>query len=1073
MRRLVNLVAEGAELARLVAITFTEKAAAELKVRFRDGLEQQAESERAAGREERAQRLDLAVEQLEGASVTTIHGFCASLLRERPVEAGIDPGFEVADAPLQEVLFEEAFRQFMGLAAEESPAALSEAFTAGLSLEQLRALCRGVVDQRDLFADERFAPPRAEAPDPTRLRDALEAALARLEPAKGMCRDPEDKGFQQVGFLRRLADSLEGLDPAAAEQELLAGLRAKGAGNQGNWQDKEVLRENKRIVGELAALRDEHASARAALRAAELLAAVRRLPALYEQVKERRRVLDFQDLLIKTRDLLRGDRAVRRDFQRRFAAILLDEFQDTDPLQAEIAFFLAEDPEADPAADWTAVRVGRGRLFLVGDPKQSIYRFRRADIEVYEQARATLERSGGAVLSISVNFRSSPAILRWVNERFATLIQRPEDGARYQPDYVPIEAPAESAEGAPGVLLLAGAARDGGYRNVGEARAAEANAVAAFLKSLVAGEGAAAGLLSAGGAAPAPRVAFGDCALLFRTMTALGTFEDALRAHGVPYRVVGGKHLYARAEVKAAVALFRAIDDPSDEVAQVAVLRGPLFGVSDEDLLAFRAAGGRFSDLDAEPAAAPPAVREARALLCGLSARRHQTGLAEFVAEALARTRALELFRLRPMGEQRAANLLKFVDLARTVERTEQRTLRAFVETIHGMESGGGVEAEAALSDDGGERVQLLTMHKAKGLEFRAVVLADLSAETAGRDTFLFDRGPPPRAGFAAGAKEARLLETPGFAELAQWDALRANAELRRLFYVAATRARELLVLPRFPSSGKSAKKGLLFLLEGDSLYAADASAPSARSLDASRLALDPGPEQPFRLEVDPEQAPPAAALEILERRRRFHEELRALFAAPVHRRRVSSASAEKEPVDHRFVSGKGGAARAAPSWRGVAFGTLVHRLMEKVDFHATGAEVEPLARAFALEQGLPPEAAAEACALVSNFLSGELAARIRAARRFDREVPFVHRDGDVLLEGAIDLVAEEEGGLLVVDWKTDDVAGSALTERLEHYRPQGEIYASAVEAALGRPVTDVVFAFLRARVARVLARCR
>ncbi|MBI4880408.1 MAG: UvrD-helicase domain-containing protein [Planctomycetes bacterium] len=1008
VRRLVNLVADGVELSRLAAITFTEKAAAELKVRFRDELEQEAAAERAAGREERAERLDLAVEELEGAAVTTIHGFCASLLRERPVEAGVDPGFEVADAPVQKVLFEEAFHEFLDLVAEEGGGALGEAFAAGMSLDQLRGLCRGVVDQRDLFADERFAPPAPEAPGLARLAAALQATLAHLETTVGQCQDPDDLGLRQIESLRRLAESLEGLDEAAAEQELLAGLPGKVAGNQKNWSDKEVLKENKRRVEELAAQRDEHARARIAVRAARVLAEARRLPAIYERAKERRRALDFQDLLIKTRDLLRRDLDARRDFQRRFASILLDEFQDTDPLQAEIAFFLAEDPESEPAREWSAVRVGRGRLFLVGDPKQSIYRFRRADIEVYEQARAALERSGGEVLFISVNFRSSPAILRWVNERFAALIRRPESGERYQPDYVPIEAPSGRAEGAPGVVLLAGGAPDGGYGSIGEARAAEAHAVAAFLKSMVAGEGAAAGFLLPLGDGEARRATFGDCALLFRTMTALSTYEDVLRAHGVPYRVAAGKHLYARAEVKAAVALFRAIDDPSDDIAQAAVLRGPLFGLSDEDLMNFRAAGGRFSDLEDGPAATPPAVREARALLRGLSERRHQSGLAEFVVEALARTRALELFHLRPMGEQRAANLLKFVDLARTVERTEGRTLRAFVAAIRDMERAGGEEAEAALLDGGGDAVQLLTMHKAKGLEFPVVVLADLGAELAERDTFLFDRGPPPRVAFAAGGKKARLLETPGFEALAQWDALRAGAELCRLFYVAATRARALLVLPRFPVAGKKAEKGLAGLLDGDPVYSADPGAEGARSVDASRLALDPGAEQPFRLEIDPEAAAPPAARAVLERRRAFHEELRALFSSPAHRRRVSSASAEKEAVDHRFAGAAGAARPAGAAWRGVEFGTLVHGLMERVDFRAADADVEALARALALQQGLPPEAAAEACALVQDFLRGDLAVRIRAARRFDREVPFVHRDGDLLLEGAIDLVAEE-----------------------------------------------------------------
>jgi len=1077
--RLVQLLSCRTEIFRLAAITFTEKAAAELKLRLRDRLEERAEEARAEGDRECEDRCESALACLDRAAVTTIHGFCAALLRERPVEARIDPGFEVADAERQRLVFEEAFSEFLSTLFEEESAALEEAFTAGLRLRPLSDLCRALIEQRDLLADPELrvdTSPPPGALDPTALLGPFQELVEFLEAMRGACRNPdEDRLVPLIDELSALARTLVAQPLEEQERILLAYQPKSPNGAQKNWTCKTTLAEAKDRIRAFKALHEARTSFESGRRASALLSELKRLPDFYERAKRRHGVLDFQDLLIKTRDLLLFETEVRRDFQRRFDTILLDEFQDTDPLQAEIACLLAEDPESGPAKSWRDVSLGPGRLFLVGDPKQSIYRFRRADIEVYEQVREIVLRSGGARLKIQVNFRSSPALLGWVNRRFERLIQPPESGGAYQPEYVGIE-PAPGAEdlGA-GVQVLCDPGRQEPYDSADVARQAEARHVAAFLRFATEGPGALLVHERRGGETSVRPARLSDCALLFRTTTALPLYEEALRSREIPYRVFGGKHLYSRAEVKALVALLRTLSDPTDDIAQVAVLRSPLFGISDDELAAFRMAGGRFDSLGRDPEGTPPALRQARELLRALWQRSRESGVAAFVTEALERTRALELFLLKPMGEQRVANLRRFVDLARALEAAGRCTLRSFVNQVRERERDGLEEEESALVAGAGEAVQIMTIHKSKGLEFPIVVLCDPCGEGRAGGDLVCRIGPPPRVEFRL-ARQA--LQTPGFVELSERDRLLEDAERRRLLYVACTRACDHLVLPRFPFGKPKPMSSFHYLADDDRFGAPAPAAGAAQAAQATwfvprqDLDLEIREARPFRLDLD--VAAPGGPAEIqdrMEERERFRRALGERFAGPRHRRRIGSATSCKSDVPLP----SSGRCDAGDGLRGKAFGTLVHQLLERVDYAREPRDLEALAGHLAARLELDGSAAAPAARLVKRFLDSDLAARIRAAPRRLPEVPFVFRsvdegdegeDGErgVLYEGAIDLLVEEaDGKLLVVDFKTDDVEGTALAERAAFYAGQCRLYARAVLAATGRPVDESLLAFLRA----------
>jgi ATP-dependent helicase/nuclease subunit A len=1080
VRRVTALVKDGTPLSRIVAITFTEKAAGELRTRLRRRLEDEV---RATTDAITATRLREALFELDAASISTIHGFCQSLLRERPVEAGLDPGFEIEEEAASRARFDTVFARFLADAGDVDPSVdprpLRAALERGVGLDAIRGIARFLTRNADLAEVEGALPTATPAP---RADDVLNAALAIAERIDALM-EPVESSDTYVLAMSPVIDALrdlraQDLEDGALERALASNVRIPKAGRKGSqklWPTKETLATARELATQLddvfASYRDQSAAAVASALARCLLEIPRRL----ERDKHAAGVIGFDDMLRKTRDLLRDRPDVRKRFQQRFDTLMLDEFQDTDPLQAEIAFFLAEDPQGPQAKSWDEVKIGPGRLFLVGDPKQSIYRFRRADLDVYRRAGELLDASGGRTESITVNFRSAQTVLDWVNARFAALFAA-ADVSAFQPRYEPLHGGPEAADASARVLVLARRADAEPAANVEQARFDEANAIGDLLAKFANGGPGAWTVRPQHDVPPRPAT-FGDCALLFRVTSNVHVYEQALRARGIPFRVAGGKNFYQRAEVKCAVALFRAVDEPSDTVAVVATLRSPLFSIPDSDLAAWTVRGGSF-DPTAKPCAdGPDSVRVGLSLLGDLHTRRHATSLPAFIDDCYAATRMLETFHLKPGGEARVANLTRFVDIARRLEAQGLGTFRAFVREVRQLESDSAQEEESGLLDEETGAVSILTVHKAKGLEFPIVVLADLGRSTQSRNEPFVDRVEQgaPRLHFCVGGTEARVLETPGFAEAQARDRARALAEEHRLLYVAATRARSVLVLPRFfdvrAEERLTKGSGPQGALTGDALFH-DADEPTRRTcwIEVDPEADRSGLEHAFRLAIAPEAltAPlPEAARDVLRERKRFHERLRAVWSRPDHARAVTSASATKDTVDHRVEARPFDV--AAGGEHGRAFGVLVHALLEQVDWKRPDvAALAAFARARAATEGFGDGAVREATELVARFLATPLAQRIGAAARVITEMPFVQRREDgSLMEGAIDLVVDEgEKGLLVVDWKTDAAIG---VERMTAYRAQVEVYREALRAACpGRVVGAMLVSLREGRVVDV-----
>ena len=722
----------------VVAITFTEKAAGELRQRVRERFEQLAVETSAD--EERAGVIRAALDAL-GRRAHRYHPRV-----RRSASAGVPGGGRRrprvrATGPAR---LGPRARADVGRVAHRArrrrsrlrPGAPWPRSTAARRREAgVGALARrgprGVFGER---YDLEPVPPRLDEPDLRGALSGLGEALDRLAAYCGTaCSNTEDKGCVAAMDLvdagrALLARAPDGVDQLAAELFALPAKTTRTApgGAKGNWSDshggKDELQSRYRsVVARISEARDAYAEFLTSL-AVSVADAFSRWAAAAQLAQGR---LDFTDLLGRLRDLLASDLAARAALQARFTYVLVDEFQDTDPLQAEIVFLLCE--RRPLASDWRGVVLQPGKLFVVGDPKQSIYRFRRADIGMYDQVKqlvAGQPDGSGALEVISQNFRTTPAVVNWVNNVFSAVFDDDEAEGR-QPGYQWVEPYRPPAEG-PRVAVLLGDDFGSAAGAADAARRAEAEALAALLLEMQ-GQGRDRWTVqdreaSGAGAEVSRPPRWGDVAILFRATTGLETYEQAFREAGVPYRVEGGKAYFARREVDDLLLCLRAVDDPSDGPAVYGALHSTLFGFSDDELFLFWAAGGRFDLFTAQPGG-HESVTAALATLRALHDQRSSSEPHELAAALVRVTRSAEvLAAMGPGGTQAIANLEKLVDGARAFTRAGGMGLGAFL--AWAAEAGDAAGEQESQIDDDGDVVRLLTIHKAKGLEYPIVILA-------------------------------------------------------------------------------------------------------------------------------------------------------------------------------------------------------------------------------------------------------------------------------------------------------------------------------------------------------------
>jgi ATP-dependent helicase/nuclease subunit A len=924
--RIVSAVtSKRARVHEVVAITFTEKAAGELKMRLREELEL---------------KMPEALADLEQAHLTTIHSFCAWILRERPVEAAVDPQFAVADNVQAQLLFDDTWDEWFERQLAENPLALRRAIFREFNLNALHTFAGLLHKHRDAFGQAQWPEPL-----PCDLRRTI-AALRDASPIVARCLKhctarAANYYQQAVAMLDVVAQTDQ-----MTEERLVAALRGldlKQPRQIVDFDTEEQFDEFKAAIKKLNPLLTEFATAADHNLLLELAQWLRGFVEHLQRRKHDAALLDFDDLLLKTRDLLRDNTEVRRELQTRFKFILVDEFQDTDPVQAEIVTLL---DEGKP-----------GKLFIVGDPKQSIYSFRGADIELYA---ATLRKigKGGKVLQFQQNFRSASTILDWVNAVFSKLIVRSTDGD-YQPDYIALAAAPHLKANEPRVTLLRPDKIE--KKLADETRRDEADAIARYLAA----------------EQKAKRLRWADAVMLFRSFTGLQWYTDALVARDIPFRVIGGRGYYQRQEIETLIALLYCLDNPADQLHLVAVLRSPLFGWTDEQVfLASQTTGLNYTT--------PSNTGEAFALLDELHRARHNHSVAGYVEHVLARAHACEAFMMsQPDGAQCVANLLKALDLARQMEAAGVRSVRAFVRRLRDTVISIVDEEPSPANEETDDVVRILTIHKSKGLQFPVVVLPDLVGSASDSDDkLLVHRGD--------GCVELRFggFRTDGFDELNQHQKAREEAEEIRLLYVAATRAQQRLIIPWFAEKGER--------------------------LDLLRRGFEPKQSELVKLvevhkpvadSVEPGITAKKGRTprELIAMRHAWlaeHEALLARASKPLARVSPSKLAGEVERDEEEFVE--------VVREQAMEFGRVVHEALERMSTDVV------------TRSALSDTDKKRATQMVERALCSDLLKCAQRAGQVYRELPFTLMTDDGLMEGKIDLLFCEHGKWTVVDYKTD-----------------------------------------------------
>ncbi len=1063
VNRILNLIRKGeAGPEEIVAITFTEKAAGELKVKLCEKLE---EALLTANSRIEQDRLTQSIYGLERMQVTTIHSFCASLLRERPVEARLDPNFDVADELTASLLRAEVWEEWLAREMEVVHPDMRRAMLLGVTTGQLEKLAGVMLNHRDVLDHLPSLDSKREVSVDQFIR-FMKDRLKELNDLKSQCKNPsEDPAFQKIEELKEQAIELESFATEEEReifvfQEISIGSTQK-LGAQTRWRSKDTLDAVRNAINQISEALNP---LKASIADSCLIGLAGRLVSYveaYQKAKQERNLLDFNDLLLYAKQMLKEHIEIRKYFRERYRFLLVDEFQDTDPLQAEIVFFLSETEGETPARNWSDVKVASRRLFLVGDPKQSIYRFRRADIEMYEDAKKGMgpER----LLTIFQNFRCAPSIVRMVNKIFSELIQRSHQGD-FQPEYVSLGISRNMKTLPPQhglILLYPPEEMVDGFPNVEEQRKWESRCIAAFIQRLVSEEKWPVWDESCQELRP---VGLKDIAILMRTYQPLQYLEEVLRSYEVNYRVVGGRYFYKRQEVEELLCVLRAVDQPYDQVSLIGALRSPFFGISDEEVFLFHQKGGALNYL--QGAEGTPLEKPFH-LLRELHEMRNQTSVAAVLHRLYEATNALILFLLKPQGEQRVANLIKIGDTARALAERGMLSFRGFVRWLAERQDEEAEEEEPPTFERGDDFVKLMTIHRAKGLEFPVVILADMAYKGNKGREFIVDR-KGEKIGFKVGSKGLDL-RTRNYEDLSEWEKRRSEEEAKRLLYVAMTRARDFVVLPLYWAKEKNGKPNIE---EGSFLSYLQEYFPRPEEVsfgewkddlmayDTKGLDLQMKSSFAFRSKLNDEMKGGEEAKRLLSERNKWKEFQRQLKKKAGQGRSITTATEQVEELekdDEWLVS-------PVTQGEGAIFGKLVHRLFEKLNWSHPDV-LEKMAEREGKELGATGRMINRAVEIVKEAFHSEILKRVMRSGNFQKEVPFAYKKNGILFEGVMDIVFKEGDRLVVLDFKTDLVARMELDLKVEHYKPQVEVYSDAIRAIYGAPPKEVILFFLHLMV--------
>ncbi len=1044
VERFLSLVkTQGVLVNEILALTFTDKAAMEMKSRILAGL--------------KALHLEAARRELESAYISTIHAFAARVLREHPIEAEVDPDFSVIEPEEAEAMKESALDT-----AIESGCAAGDGTFELLKTYEEHVIRQGVLK---IFG----------------------AARNQGQPLGTFFTQTKNR-LAGIGF--REGDLLASLFEQTGEEEFALAWKRFAAQPLMDWKPIEDFREWSRNFNRRGGKKDKalwkdiaRLSRKFLGSQLDLLAQSERekfetlalsFEALYEAAKKERRFLDFDDLQSRVLDLFRREtspnRKLRERYQRQFKHVMMDELQDTNPLQVQLVELLSSE----------------GNQFYVGDFRQSIYGFRGTSPEHFLAKKREYESNEekGVCVFLPENFRTEPPLLEFINTLFRKIWA--EDGFQFE-DLMPgIEASSPPPEkGASWVELLAVPLRTEEKESMNHARLREAAGIAERILRL----------RDAG-------VPYGDMVILFQAMTVSGIYEQALKGAGIPYFVVAGRGFYHQSEIRDMMSLLACLENPLSDIPLAATLRSPFFQVKDDTLYWLSHYAKKtdnrnplFSSLkDLEKinevsGEEKEKLRTFNKLLEELLEKKDRLRLTELLGQILHKT-SFDLAALaHPQGVRRYANLKKLMDLAREYESREVLTLSDFIHMIRGLESREVRESEAPIEAEKGSRaVRLMTIHAAKGLEFPVVFVADLAHERRSFEskTFLAEAG----RGYALALihPETQKKEAPlSWTEMDEALSLREHQEWKRLFYVALTRSRSRLILSGVHKESETVKKSFYEMSSWMDWLMACREALSDKmqiswmepSMPSGRPALLTAEKKAFQelLRGDP----PQAAEDLFENSTEWagiasqaapllkNLEVRARVPARAVDLSVSAYVAfMKDHENYRRSYEIGYPAEVPEKAEEMSpeeelspadFGTAVHRVLERLDFGNPAQSLKAiLPEVF---RGLSAVHAKEAGDLVEKFVQSAVFREIQKAKRVYRELPFTLNERHGRVYGVIDLLFQDASGRWhLLDYKTTVGDPSKIREAL--YDQQISLYGLAVHNLLRIAPHSAIIYFLK-----------
>ncbi len=1073
IQRLLHLLMRGTAaipITAVIALTFTNKSANEMKIRLREALEDAMADEGTSEtvvdlmnlyglcKSDLDTRATAALQDLERSEIGTIHHFATTLLRLYPIEADVDPKFRIDEGgDFFQLLFESSWRTWLRseLSVDAARKDCWESVLEQSSLKELETLARSFVSEPLHFSN--FLEKKQGDKIPFSIVEWLKSlentAIFLLEI------HPEGRKIETLlSAARTCFSSIISQEVAALSESETHLLQNGKASIVKGWDADEFKTAQNLIKIAQQVLQVNETQVQV------LCKLLKPFVALFHEKSRQEAWVSFDALLIKARDLLRDHPSVREDLKQRFRAILIDEFQDTDPVQYEILLYLAED-KGQIASNWQKVKLAPGKLFVVGDPKQSIYGFRRADIEAYHAVRALIFEQGGLHCTLSTNFRSHNLILDVVNGVFEkVMIQK----AGIQPEYIAIHAPNLNPQMENSVLKFRAVSlrliRNKQEKWTAEtAKQMEGEAIALWLSQEVLGKA-----LIPGEAGEPRAVKKGDVAILMRTLTGVQHILQPLRHLGIAYWVEGEKHFYRKQVVIDAVNLLRVVADVNDKIALVAVLRSPVGGFDDNVIYKLEKKGllnyGRSSEvLDASVSP-----------LYALFSRLHDLAAQRPVAEAINiifDECAIRLFAAASNdGAQALANLEKIEEEAKVHSKDATMTFKAVVSVLQKAVAAEEEAAESSLAEAGIDAVKVFSIHKAKGLEFPLVILAGAHAGANPRErasASLRHDWSSDLTGLRLG--EIRDLNSIFLKEKVR---LREIEEEKRLLYVAMTRAREHLMISAAPNE-KIQSGSFLSHIEtalGETLSnrvneTGFKKISIGQGLIASRVLSDLKFEGVAQVsEGRPTaQVDTAALAQKWKKRFTVYDALqnKRVFISPTQLKSTDEVAFRRVPIKKKMHS-------QTPMADSAKLGQLAHRFLEGWDFSSDLKNYKEALVSFLNQQklvnkGITQEVLFEQMhAIFKVFFFSPAYEALTRVKIIGREVPFIMPWKGQVMRGEIDLIYEEKGALYIADYKTDRIKKTEIQEAAKKYHHQGQIYPEALRRSLKREVMGMKVIFLR-----------